>query len=105
MRPVLALVALALSACATAPQPIPVPPVRVERVDIPIHVACAAKSELGPEPEYADSDEALMDLPLTMAMTPEEWIVNWFYLTKQLTSGRLQRIKRDREKSVVLDKC
>lgn len=106
MRMLAVSLVLALAACGT-PQmtPAAVPPVDIQHSTVTVHVECAAKNNLGPEPEYEASDEALKALPFPMAMSEMEWIADWFYQTKLLTADRLQRIKRDKEKTSVLEGC
>lgn len=106
-RLLMPLVALLLASCGTTQmtRPDPVPPVDIRRSTVAVHVPCAAKEKLGPEPEYEDSDERLRDIPFPMAMTQNEWEANWFYQTKQLVAGRKQHIKRDQEKDAILKDC
>jgi hypothetical protein len=78
MRNLVFLAALALPACATtvAPQPI----VRTVTVNVP--VPCPALVELGPEPAYVDTDNALRAAP------------DLFSRVKLLLQGRLTKTAR-----------
>lgn len=80
-------------------------PVDVMKVGVEVHVPCKAKEMLGPEPVFDDADEALRDVPFPMPMSDTETLANLFYHVKLLVSGRLQRIKRDEEKTAVLKDC
>lgn len=97
---------LLLAACGN-PMVMPMAerPVDVMKVEVEVHVPCRAKNDLGPDPIYDDSDDALRDVPFPMAMTDDERLKNWFDSTKKLVAGRKQRIKRDGEKSAVLKDC
>ncbi len=107
MRPPLYLLALALLGCGTTrvAAPAPVLPVDVQHSVVEVHVPCKAKEMLGPEPEYEGSDDALRAVPFPMAVSEEEWVANWFFVTKLLSADRLQRIRRDMEKTAVLEGC
>lgn len=65
-----------LTSCATAGGP--APKIVVQRVEVPVAVACAAP--LPPEPAYADTGPALKAAP------------DLFEQVKLLLAGRLQRI-------------
>lgn len=79
---------LVLAACsATAPEP------RIETKIVEVAVPVPCKPNLGPDPVYPDTDEALRSAP------------NLFERVKLLAAGRLMRIARDAEKSAALDKC
>src|SRR5579862_8828983 len=85
-----ALLALALlSGCASGPAQ--TPPVQVRTVEIPTPVRCAP--DLGPEPDYPDTDAALRAAP------------DLFSRVQLLVAGRLLRIARDAEKSAALAQC
>lgn len=74
----LAAVVLALGGCATTQAP--EPRLAVQKVEVPIAVACAA--DPGPEPAYADSPEALRQAG------------DIFERVKLLLAGRAQRDAR-----------
>jgi len=84
-----ALLALLLIGCATPPTP----PVRVvtQEVKVAVPVPCAPR--LGPEPDYPDTEAALLAAP------------NIFERVKLLVAGRLLRIQRDAEKTAALNEC
>lgn len=50
---------LALAACAHAPAEPVEPQVRTQTVNVAVPVPCKALVELGPEPEYPDTPEAI----------------------------------------------
>lgn len=80
---------LALTACAhTQPaEPVTV----VQRVEIPVSTPC--KVDIGPDPQYPDTDEALRSAP------------GLFERVQLLVAGRLLRIARDLEKTAALRGC
>ncbi len=83
------LAAMLLAACAsTTPSE---PTVQVRTVDVPIAVRC--RPDLGPEPNYPDTDAALKAAP------------DLFSRVRLLLAGRLMRIARDGEKSAALQAC
>ncbi|MDR3507603.1 MAG: hypothetical protein P4L64_06860 [Caulobacteraceae bacterium] len=82
------LLSLALGACATAP---PDRAVAVRTVEVPVAVRC--QPNLGPEPAYPDTDEALKAAP------------DLFARVRLLLAGRLMRMGRDAEKSAALQAC
>lgn len=55
----LAATTLAAGCAGTRPEP----PVRVEQVLVPQPVPCPALAQLGPEPNYPDTDEAIASAP------------------------------------------
>jgi hypothetical protein len=81
------LMSLAMSACATTPEP----RIVTQEVKVPVPVPC--KPNLGPEPAYADTEEALKAAP------------GLYERVQLLLAGRLQRIARDREKDAALKAC
>lgn len=81
-------VALVLTGCATTAAE---PRIEVRTVEVPVTVSC--KVEIGPDPAYPDSDEALRAAP------------NTFERVKLLVAGRLLRIAREREISAALKAC
>lgn len=82
--------ALALASCAGAPKPPPEPVVQIVEVKLPVPVRCAP--DLGPDPAYADTDDALA-------------AVDIFDAVKLLLAGRGQRIARDAVKTAALEGC
>lgn len=93
MRIILAaMMLLALFGCAARPAPPdPVVPVQLQPVKEAVPVRCAPN--IGPEPDYPDTDAALKAAP------------NLFERVKLLLAGRLLRIQRDQEKTAALDGC
>ena len=84
------LAALALLAgCASAPPGLQ--PVQLRTVELPTPVRC--RPELGPDPDYPDTDAALRAAP------------DLFARVRLLLAGRLLRIARDQEKSAALAAC
>jgi hypothetical protein len=79
------LACLALAGCASS-----TPAIQIREVDVPTPVHC--KPNLGPEPAYPDTDDALKAADL-------------FGSVKLLLEGRLMRIQRDAEKSAALTAC
>lgn len=79
------LVASILFGCADVPVP--------KEVDVPVPTPVYCTPNLGPEPAYPDTDEALKAAP------------NIFEAAKLLVEGRLMRIQRDTEKSAALKAC
>lgn len=53
------LAATGLAGCATTPHEPPEPVVRTVEVKVAQPVPCPALAELGPEPDYPDTDEAI----------------------------------------------
>jgi hypothetical protein len=100
-----AVIALTLAACQSTPSVPPEPIIKTQIVEVPVPVRCNAKEQLGAEPDYADNDEAIRSTPFPNPMTEAELLANWFYHTKILTAGRLQRIQRDREKTAAIEAC
>lgn len=84
------MLALMLASCASAPKPPPEPVVTVVEVKVPVTVYCAP--QIGEEPVYADTDEALRGVDI-------------FDAVKLLLAGRGQRIARDEVKTAALDGC
>jgi len=77
---------LALAGCAgRAGLTPPEPEVKTVEVKVAVPVPCAALAKLGPEPNYADTDAALLAAP------------DIFEQARILSKGRLQRIKRGSE--------
>ena len=91
MNRVLILSGLLLASCSTTPKPAPEPVVQIVEVKVPVAIACSP--EIGPEPAYVDTPEAI-------AMAPDI-----FARTVLLVAGRVQRIARDGVKTAALDEC
>ena len=81
--------AAALAACASTPSV--VPPVTVQPVSVPVPVRCVP--DLGPEPDYPDTDAALAGAP------------DLFSQVRLLVAGRALRIARDAQKTAALAAC
>jgi len=79
--------------CATTPEPT----IRTVEVKVPVPVPC--KVDVGPEPAYPDTDEALRRRD---GETPTAHVVR---TTPLLVAGRMLRIARDIEKSAALEAC
>jgi hypothetical protein len=86
----LALIAvLFLAGCQSTP---PLDPrVQVRTVETPVPVRC--RPDLGPEPDYPDTDDALRAAP------------DLFVRVRLLLAGRLLRIARDQQKTAALAAC
>jgi len=80
---------LALSACA--PRPAPEPIVKTVEVQVPVAVPC--RPDIGPEPVYADSPEALAAAP------------DVFEAMKLRIVGRGQRIARGAVLIAAIEGC
>lgn len=91
MNRALMLSALLLASCNTAPKIAPEPVVRIVEVKVPVAIAC--DPDIGPEPAYADTPEAIAAAP------------DIFARTVLLLAGRVQRIARDEVKSAALEEC
>lgn len=92
MRSLITLLGVvALAACA--PTPRPEPQIVTKEVKVQVPVPCAALADLGPEPIYADTEEALAGAP------------NIAELAKLYAKGRIQRIKRLAEYGAVKASC
>lgn len=78
-----------LGACASSPDGPPGPQMRT--LEVPTAVRC--RPDLGPEPDYPDTDAALRAAP------------DLFARVRLLMAGRLLRIARDQQKSAVLQAC
>lgn len=83
------LVALFLTACGTTTPPEPV--IRTITVNVPVPVKCAPN--IGPGPDYPDTDEALASVP------------DIFQGVAILKAGRILRIPRERELLAALKGC
>lgn len=89
MTRILLACCMLLAACAT--RPVPEPIVNTIEVAVPVPVPC--RPDIGPEPAYADSAEALAAAP------------DVFEAMKLRIVGRAQRIARDGVKSAALAGC
>ena len=105
MKRSIIMVGITLAGCQTVAPVIPEPIIMVQIVEVPVPVRCNAKEQLGPEPEYVDSDEQIIAVPFSDPTTDAQALANWFYHTKLLVAGRLQRIQRDREKTAAIEAC
>ncbi|WP_426019074.1 hypothetical protein [Brevundimonas sp. DWR2-3-1b1] len=91
MNRALILSVLLLASCNTTSKVAPEPVVQIVEVKVPVAVACSP--DIGPEPAYVDTPEAI-------AMAPDI-----FARTVLLIAGRVQRIARDDVKTAALDEC
>lgn len=91
MNRALILSALLLASCTPTPMPAPEPVVQIVEVKVPIAVPC--EPEIGPDPAYVDTAEAIAAAP------------DIFARTVLLLAGRIQRIARDEVKSAALEEC
>ena len=91
MTRALILSALLLASCTSAPKPAPGPIVQTVEVKVPIAVAC--EPDIGPEPAYVDTAEAIAAAP------------DIFARVVLLVAGRIQRIARDEVKTAALAEC
>ena len=91
MNRVLILSALLVASCNTGPKIAPEPVVQIVEVKMPVAIAC--DPDIGPEPAYVDTPEAI-------AIAPDI-----FARTVLLVAGRVQRIARDEVKTAALDEC
>nr|WP_314525517.1 hypothetical protein [uncultured Brevundimonas sp.] len=91
MNRALILSALLLASCTPTPRPAPEPVVQIVEVKVPVAVACSP--DIGPEPAYVDTPEAIATAP------------DIFARTVLLLAGRVQRIARDEVKMAALDGC
>lgn len=90
---VLALAAASAAGCATTPSEPLEPPVRVVTVKEQTPVPCPALLKLGPEPEYPDTDAAILAAP------------NIAERSRLYTEGRVLRIARLAEYVAVKAGC
>lgn len=91
MKRALILSALLLASCNSTPRPAPEPVVQIVEVKVPVAIAC--DPDIGPEPAYVDTPEAI-------AIAPDI-----FARTVLLLAGRVQRIARDEVKTAALEGC
>ena len=91
MNRALILSALLLASCGTTAKPVPEPVVQIVEVKVPVAIAC--DPDIGPEPAYVDTPEAIAAAP------------DIFARTVLILAGRVQRIARDGVKSAALDEC
>ncbi|QUD88064.1 hypothetical protein [Phenylobacterium montanum] len=78
-----------LAGCASTPDV--APPSVMHTVEVPTPVRC--RPDLGPEPDYPDTDEALRAAP------------DLFSRVRLLLAGRMLRIARDQQKTAALAAC
>lgn len=83
------IIAVLLAGCAAAAPPEPV--VKTVTVNVPVTVPC--KKDIGPEPQYADTDAALRAAP------------NLYERVRLLVAGRLQRIQREADRIAAYSGC
>ena len=88
MKRVAVLIALSLAACAK-----PEPVIRYQTVEVRVPVSVPCDPDIGPEPSYVMTPEAVAAAP------------NIYVLTVMLLSERIQRIARDEVKTAALDGC
>lgn len=93
MRRVFTIAALALLSACGGTTPRPEPEIRTVEVKVKTPVPCPALQQLGPEPAYADTDEAI---------TAAQDIGT---LAKLYAKGRLQRTQRLKEYVVAKASC
>lgn len=91
MKRALLIAALALASCTTKPNINPVPVVQYIETKVPVPVPC--DPDIGPEPAYVDTPEAVAAAPDIYARVV------------LVLAGRLQRIARDEVKSAALEEC
>lgn len=91
MNRFLILSALLLASCTPTPRPAPEPIVKIVEVKVPIAMPC--DPDVGPEPAYVDTPEAIASAP------------DIFARAVLLLAGRVQRIARDEVKTAALDEC
>lgn len=91
MNRALILSALLVAGCNSTPRPAPEPIVQIVEVKVPVAVSCSP--DIGPEPAYVDTAEAIAAAP------------DIFARTVLLVAGRVQRIARDEVKTAALDEC
>lgn len=82
------IVALILGGCASTPAP---PRIETRTVEIPTPVRC--RPDLGPAPDYPDTDAALQAAP------------DLFARVRLLLAGRLLRIARAQQTEAALEAC
>lgn len=79
--------------CATTSSDTSEPRVVVQEVKVPVPVPCPALAELGPEPVYVDTDEAIANAP-SFAARAQLYVI-----------GRAQRVRRLTEYTAVKAAC
>lgn len=82
---------LVITGCSTPKQQEPV--IVTQEVKVPVPVPCKVLEQLGPEPKYQDTDEALKAAP------------DIFTRVQLLLIGRLQRTQRLAEYGVAKQSC
>jgi hypothetical protein len=88
-----AVAAMSLAACETPGAARPEPEPRIVTVEVPVPVPVKCTPDVGPDPVYPDTDEAIAAAP------------NLFERVKLVVAGRLMRIARERELSAALREC
>lgn len=91
MNRALILSALLLASCGTTAKTAPEPIVQIIEVKVPVAVAC--DPDIGPEPAYVDTPEAIAAAS------------DIFARTLLLVAGRVQRIARDEVKTAAIAAC
>lgn len=91
MKKLVIIAALLLGACKTVPDP--EPRIEVVEVKVAVPVPCKALEQLGPEPEYPDSDAAIQATD------------DVGELAKLYVAGRLLRIQRLAEYTAAKSAC
>lgn len=84
-----AALTLLLASCAGKPPPEPV--IKTQIVNLPVAVHC--KPDIGPDPQYPDTADALAKAP------------DLFTRVKLLVAGRLLRIQRETELLAAVHGC
>lgn len=86
---------LLLTACATNRLP---RPVMTKEVDVPVIYSC--KPDLPLEPQYPDTDAALLNLPTNKSVPYQ-----LFYSVRLMAAGRLMREARIHQLTTALEGC
>lgn len=83
------LIALSLTACATKPEPV----IRYQTVEVRVPVSVPCDPDIGPEPTYAATPEAIQAAP------------DIFRLTVLILAELQQRKARDEVKTAAIEAC
>ena len=109
MKRLAPLAALFVLACQhEMPRPLPPAPVDVVKATLPLATRCGAAERIGPDPDYAATNEKIRDVPhkgALDALTDQQVIENLYYEVNILLLDRLQRIRRDFIKSQAIASC